>query len=214
MKHDLKQNIKTALRNILHQALIPMTLVTILCIFIHWITVSIWLYNNYGETNGTKLIIITLLGGSLPVLAYGLWGLRRFIIKSYLIIHDKIIKFWLKDFSNHIATKLIANSEKIKEQNQPIKIIAEFKIWINEKVETLPVFIKKISNYIIRKAGLSDDIEQKIKLIEGGDIDKVSELIDYEITQIIIQSSNRVIPPFVIYLIPLNILLLIGLWFL
>ena len=209
---NLEADIKSVLKEILFKALLPQTLKIIVYVLLNWSMVSLWLYLNYEEIEGIKLLIITLLGGVIPIFAYGICALRKFIIKAFLIIHNRILKHWLNLYCAELALK-VKNGELLLEKNLQSEIVIQFKIWITKKIENLPVIIKKVSLYIIRKIGYSDSLEEKLKSLNKENADQISVLINEEFSRLLIESSHKIIPYYVIFLIPVNIILLIGLWF-
>lgn len=213
VQSNLEIEIKAILKEILLKALLPQAILTIGYIFLHWFIVSLWLYLNYEEINNVKLLLIVLLGGSLPLFSYGVWSLRKFLIKAYLIIHNKLIKFYLKDFCDEMAHNITNKREHFIEENQHLEILLKFKVWIDKKVETLPSFIKMITTFVIKKIKHYDFNLQILALLKEANQQEISELLNKEISNLLVEGSNRVIPFSVIYLIPLNVILLIGLWF-
>ncbi len=64
-------SVKTILRQILTKSLLPQVVLVLLILSVHWLIISLWFYFNYETTRKIQLIIITLVGGSLPFYAYG-----------------------------------------------------------------------------------------------------------------------------------------------
>ena len=211
---ELQQKIKTTVKGILLKALLPQLLLTASYILMHWLIVSFWLYLNHENTDNVKLLIVTLLGGFMPFFTYGLWALRKFLIKSYLMIHHKLITPWLLDFSDQTAEQMINNKDKIIEDNKNFEIILKFKDWIIDKTKNLPQFIKTVANYIIRKMGYPVELEQKLKFVKENNVVELSHVINTEISNALIESSYRIMPRIIFWLIPINIVLIICLWIL
>ena len=85
-------------KEVLRRAFLPNALLVPFVILLHWIAISIWYSYNYDHQDVFTNIVIGLLGGSFTVLTYFFWGLRRFLIKAYLIIHHNIVQLWLQPF--------------------------------------------------------------------------------------------------------------------
>jgi len=205
-------NIKAVLKEILFKALLPQSLKTIIYVLFNWFILSLWLYLNYEEISDLNLLIITLLGGSIPIFVYSIWAIRKFIIKAFLIIHNKILKYWLAQYCEELALK-VKNGELSLEQNSQLEIVIKFKLWITKKIEGLPSLLKKVSLFIIRKIGYSTSLEERLKLLKKENVDQISTLLNEELSRLLIESSHRIIPYYVVVLIPIHIILLVVLWF-
>ena len=89
----------------------------------------------------------------------------------------------------------------------------EWTDYLTEKSNDLPPLIKKIFRRVLRKVGYSNTIERNIKLVINKDSDEIANLIHDELGYQLIKASNSLIPAKIIYIIPINIILMILLWF-
>ncbi|NOQ70645.1 MAG: hypothetical protein GQ574_01505 [Crocinitomix sp.] len=199
-------------KEVLRRAFLPNALLVPLLILLHWIIISIWFAYNYDHQNIITHIIVGLLGGSFTILTFFFWGLRRFLIKAYLIIHYNIINLWLHPFCKNMADKILNNDLLDELEMGENGIVREWVNYLNEKSKTLPKIIQRIIKMVLRKVGYSDDLAYKIKLIVNKDTDEIAHLISDELSYRLIAASNRVVPAKIIYLIPINIILIILLW--
>ncbi len=199
-------------KEVLRRALLPNSLLAVLLIFLHWVIISLWLAFNYENQSWITNLIIIAVGGSSTVFTYFMWGLRRFLIKAYLIIHYNIINLWLHPFCKGIADKVLNGNllEELKVEES--SILHQWYTYVIDKSKDLPKFIQWIIRAVLRKVGYSDDLAHKIKLIVNKDTDEISHLISDEISYRLIAASNRLVPAQIIYLIPINIILIIILW--
>jgi hypothetical protein len=199
-------------KEVFRRAFLPNALLVPFLIFIHWLVIALWFYFNYDHQNVFTQIIVTLLGGSFTIMTYFLWGIRRFLIKSYLIIHYNIVNIWLHPFCKGIADKILNNGVLEEYELGENSIAQEWVTYLNEKSQTLPKIIRRIIKIVLRKFGYSDDLAYKIKLIVNKDSNEIAHLISDELSYRLIAASNRVFPAQIIYLIPINIILIILLW--
>lgn len=194
------------------RAFLPNFLLVLFLIFLHWIVISIWFYYNHDKQTIWTTLILGLLGGSFTVLTYFLWGLRRFFIKGYLIIHHEIIQLWLQPFCKKMTDRVLHGEAFSVLDLKEGSMVKELKDYLTEKTQTAPKIIQKILRRVTRKLGYSDTLERNIKLIIRKDSDQIAHLIHDEIGTQLILASNRVVSPKIIYLIPINTALLILLW--
>jgi hypothetical protein len=204
---------KETLKEIFKSAVLPNVVLASLLVFIHWVLISVWLLLNYDEHEAWKVALIGLLGGSLPAWIYGIWALRRFIIKGYRILHERVIKFWLKEFCDKIAAELVAKRELFKIEDSKAGIIVRFKEWITEKAANQHAVVKWLVRFVLRKIGYTPQLNERVQLARQGNANDISTLINGEIEELIIRASHRVIPGWIVYLIPMNTLLFLLLWF-
>ena len=216
-----KSEISNALKELLFKAFIPQALITSFYIICHWSIVTLWLTLNYNTHTTTKLFIIGLLGGATPFVSYGFWALRIFLIKSFQIVFNRIVSLWLEEFCNKISIDISQKiTSKTTSQNDlntfdfdELQIIQKLRTWIINKSQDAPIFIKKITGFVLKKISPDFEIKEKIKNIDFTNPKEVSKLLTVELSKALIKASNKLIPFQVIYLIPFNILLLIALWF-
>jgi len=131
-----------------------------------------------------------------------------------LIIHERLIRFWLDDFCGKITDELLkeSNVESLKklEKNILIRTVG----MIKEKTATFPKLIRLLLNFVLKRfTPQSDQLHAYLKLIKEKDEDEIKLRINELIASKLIEASNRVIPFWVIYLIPINTILFILLWF-
>lgn len=194
------------------RALLPNFLLVLFLILLHWIIISIWFYYNHDKQTIWTSLILGLLGGSFTVLTYFLWGLRRFFIKGYLIIHHEIIQLWLQPFCKKMSDRVLHSEALSVLDLKEGSLVKELKDYFTEKTQAAPKIIQKILRRVIRKLGYSDTLERNIKLIITKDSDQIANLIHEEIGNQLILASNRVVSRKIIYLIPINTVLMILLW--
>ena len=215
-----KAEISLTLKELFFKAFIPQAAITSFYVICNWSIVTLWLTSNYNTYDTFQLLIIGLLGGTAPFVSYGVWAIRRFIVKSYLIIYDRIIHLWLEEFCNEIAIKISENKTdttlskgNIDSDNfDELEIIQKLRTWIVDKSQNFPIFIKKIIHFVLKKIDPTFEIEQRMKNFDFKNPKEISEFLKIELAKILIDASNRLIPYQVIYLIPINIILLITLW--
>ncbi|MFT5818960.1 MAG: hypothetical protein ACI8ZM_000181 [Crocinitomix sp.] len=198
-------------KEVFRRAFLPNALFVPFLILLHWIVISIWFAYNYEQQNIITHIIVGLLGGSFTVLTYFVWGLRRFLIKAYLIIHYNIINLWLHPFCKKMADKILNNAAYL-EEIEVASLVMEFFEDIKERAKKLPKIIQWVIRLVIRSTGYTDELAYKIKLIGNKDTDEIAHLISDELSYQLIAASNRIVPAKIIYLIPINIILIILLW--
>lgn len=208
------KKISEIFKEILRRVVLPQVIVTILLVLLHWILITVWLAVNFDDYEPLHLIIISLLGGSLPIWAYGIWAFRKFVIKSYRILHDGLVRFWLKEFCDNIAKNIVQKRDLITPDDSSAEIIAHFKEWITAKSDNLPSILKRLIRYTLRKMGYTENLKQRILTAKSGNVDEISDLINEELSDRLIAASNEVIPGWIVYLIPINTILFIALWFL
>lgn len=195
------------------RALLPNFLLVAFLVFLHWIMISIWFYYNYDKQTIWTNLILGLLGGSFTVLTYSLWGLRRFFIKGYLIIHHEVIQLWLQPFCKKMTDRVLNNELFSVLELKGGSLVKELKDYLTEKTEKAPKIVQKMLRLTAKKLGYSETLERNIKLIITKDSDQIANLIHDEIGKQLILASNQVISPKIVYLIPINTVLLILLWF-
>jgi hypothetical protein len=199
-------------KELLRRALLPNALLVPFLIFIHWVVISIWFYYHYDQQNILTHLIVGLLGGSFTTFTYSMWGLRRFLIKAYLIIHYNIINIWLIPFCKRMAEKLLKSDYINEAEIEEAHIMMEWLRYLKEKSKELPKIVQFIIRMVLRKIGYTDELADKIKTLVNRDVDELAHIISDEISFQLIAASNRVVPAKIIYLIPINIVLIILLW--
>lgn len=208
-----KTIIVNTLKEVLRRALLPNVILVPFIIFLHWTVVSIWLYYNYDHVDFRHKIILVGLGGGLPVLTYNLWGLRRFLIRAYLVIHNNIIQIWLHPYCKKMADHIIQSDLMNELEANRSSLVVEWIDYLKEKSQQLPTILRKIVQVVIRKIGYSNELDEKIRLLSNKNSDEIANVMNREIANRLIAASNQIVPAYIIYLIPINIILMILLWF-
>lgn len=161
-----------------------------------------------------KLGISSLIGGLTPVFVYGIWGFRRFIIRTYRVLHEQIIAKWVEEFSNKTADRIL-NSNVLKELEKTKESISyKFSKMLRDKTENFPKLAKKLIAAISRRIPLSDEIDQSIRLVEEKNQSGIATRINDWCTDVLFETSENIIPTWTVYLVVVDIILMIALWFL
>ena len=223
MYNPSKSSISDAVKDIFLKCVIPQVLATCIYVLLHWAAVTYWLSSRYQTYDSFKLMIIGLLGGSAPFLSYGIWAFRKLLISSFSVFYDHFIHHWLKEFCTEIADKItnktdhnrsIADETELKDHNvDQLHIIQSLRNWIIEKSQDLPIILKKMTHFLAKKIDSTFEIEDKLKRLNSTDPEEISAFLKVELSQILTKTSRNIIPFQVIYLIPINIALLILLWY-
>ena len=203
-----KAILKDTSKQLLRKALLPNLILVPFLIFLHWCIISIWFYFNHETESFFSNLSMGLIVGSISATSIFLWGMRRLIIRAYLIIHNNIISILLRPFCRMLAQDIV--SKDINPQDSII--FNEWIEYLNEKLQEYPRIIQKIVRLTVRKMGYTDELETQIKLVLNGDLDEISNLINERIGIKLVEASNLIIPAFVTYFIPINMILIIALW--
>lgn len=206
-----KTLISSLLKDIVVKSLLPNIIKVVICLIIHWVILSFWIYNYYTDSENTKIILIIIIGGVLPILSYGYWGLGSFLLKSYAFIHEKIITVYIKEFTDKMAIKIINKTTTIEENNTTI--IKQFETYIINKIKNLPSSIKRIIKWVLKRINFTDQIIMNTEIIHRKDQDEISNHLNDIISNILLEASENIMPFWVKWLILINIILFALIWF-
>lgn len=204
---------KSLFRSLLFRGVLPQVFFVMLLVLIHWSLISLWGYLNYDLNSVQKISLVSLLGGVIPVIAYSLWGLRKTLLKTFSIFHEKVLKYWINDFCNSLSDKLIRGEYLSKLENDNNLIFIQFSKVIIDKIEKFPLLIQNIIKAILNRVGINNDLGNYIELVKEGNTSKISSSLNEKLTKLLFQATDRLFPSWVRYLVPINSLLFIILWF-
>ena len=84
---------------------------------------------------------------------------------------------------------------------------------IIDKVEKFPLLIQRIIKVILNRVGINNDLGNYIELVKEGNKSKISSSLNENLTKLLFQATDNLFPSWVTYLVPINSLLFIILWF-
>ncbi len=203
---------KATLKAIFTKSLLPQIFLVGSIVILHWIFLGTWIYNNFDSADKTKLAVMCIVGGVLPVLVYGIWGFRRFVMKSYLIIHETILKIWIEEYTDQLASNVVERDLMTQLDQQDGKVF-KFRTYILDKAENLPSIIKRLIKWLLKKVNIAEEINQKAQLLKRNDKSEISEKLNVFISEKLIDISGNLVPGWVTILVPIHIILLAVAWF-
>lgn len=203
-----KEVVVFSLKRVFRYAFFPNFVFATLLIWAHWFLTGLWLYLNHGIYSIEKELLIGFLSSVLPLIAYQAWGVKRFVKKAYLIIHESIVSVWLDFFSLDMAREAISNAKPLDNE-----LLLKWKKYLEEKTEALPALIRFIVKVVARKIGLRKEFFDQFNEIKNKDESALAELIHVSISNVLIEKSENVVPRFFTYLLIVNTIFLVSLWF-
>ena len=204
---------KSLFKSLLFRGVLPQVFFVMLLVLIHWSLISLWGYLNYDSNSAQKISLVSLLGGVIPVITYSLWGLRKVLLKTFSIFHEKVLKHWVNDFCDSLSDKLIRGEYLSKLESDNNSIFIQFSKVIIDKVERFPLLIQRIIKVILNRVGINNDLGNYIELVKEGNTSKISSSLNENLTKLLFQATDNLFPSWVTYLVPINSLLFIILWF-
>lgn len=202
---------KSLLKGIIAKSLIPILILVSICVIFHWIILSVWFYMDYENADKTKIILMILIGGVLPVLSYGLAGLRRFLHKAYLIIHKTVVISWVKEYADQMALEIV-NRDVVNTLEKKNQNVEKFNTFISAKASKLPTLVKRIIKWVIKKINILEIIKFELKRLKRNDLQEISTQIEKFTCEKLIDVSKNLLPFWVLFLVPIQIIAFIVLW--
>ena len=209
-----KSEYSSLIKEILFKVFLPQVFYVFLLVIIHWLIATLWVSLNYNVASDKKLILVSLLSGLIPLVTYILWGIRRFLMKGYLIFHKRIVSYWIQDFSNTLADEIVRGNYLKNLKNEQNTVLSQFKTQLFKKMNRYPKYLQSLMKFILNKIGVDDSLDQQIKLIENGNIEEVALFLNQKISKLVLKANENLFPNWVAYLIPINTILFLVLWFL
>lgn len=204
---------KKVLGNIFGKALLPNFILFSILIFIQWLAVGVWFMFSEHQHSDSITAIITFVSAIIPILALGVWAIRRFVIKSFSVLHEMIVKKLVEEFARKEAKYIVGYIDS-KLKDSKWNVILKLKDWIEDKIKKSPSIIQKLIRFALSKIGYSEELERKINLITSNDEEEYFNLMNIFLNDLIQDAYEKSIPFWIGYLVLIiNYGFLIALWF-
>lgn len=167
---------------------------------ISWLRSSIefWTIKEYYSL--TVLIIITPL-------IYLYWFYYLLIKNTLLALHEDFFKHWNIEIGNLVATSLIQLNSSSKKERFNIEIVV---IYLNKKLSKLPKLLEWVARKLLDQIPFVEFINSyDAKDLENKDKEKIANSITNKINEFEINLIKSLVPNWLKFIIPINIILLI-----
>jgi len=213
MNSKEKEVVSSLVKAIVYRSLLPQVFYVMLLVILLWAIASLWFYLNYETASVQKLTLISLLTGGIPVITYSIWGIRRFLNKGYIIFHDRVVSLWIQEFSESLANEIVTKNYLIYLEKEQSSILNQLRMQLLKKVALFPAVIQRVFNSILNRIGINDDLDKQIRLVKNGKTGEISELLNRKISKLVLTTNDNLFPGWIKYLIPINTIMYLGLWF-
>ncbi len=157
---NIEVNRSPLVKAILFRSLLPQVFYVMVLVIIHWAIASFWISLNFEIATKQKLTLVGLLTGIVPVITYGLWGVRRFLNKGYIIFHNRVVKCWIQDFSQSLARKIVKENYLKQLEAEQSSILHQLRVQLLQKNELFPSIIQRLFKFLLNKIGMNNDLDK------------------------------------------------------
>ncbi len=167
-----------------------------------WYQLDIIFWENKSYLSETLLVFF------VPII-YIYWFFHLTIKKILLAIQHDLFRGWNKELSKVIGMYLIkryTNKEGIKNAADLDGIV----MWMNQKIASLPKWLQWVAKRLFDQIPILDFINSyQFSDLENLNEEKISTSIENKINEMQLSLIDEVVPWWMIFIIPINILLIL-----
>ncbi|MCB9224991.1 MAG: hypothetical protein H6582_12475 [Crocinitomicaceae bacterium] len=204
----MNPEVKVVLREIFTKAILKNVLIAGAVIFLHYLVIGTWAYQSFEIKPVVRIAISVGLVASFTSFVWSVWAARAITIDGYRILHEKYVKYWVKDYCDKQA-------ELILKEGSPTDglFIDELRKWLLDKAQKVSPKVYQWVKFILRKFKVMHIMDTIENYRNQNDREGLSNYLNDMVCQALMERVDAIVPAFIKYLIPFTIGSVIAIWF-
>ena len=148
---------------ILREAVWPNVKMGLALVFINWAAVGVYFNLYWSDIGISKIIILCVYALVIPTTAYGLWILRRALLRGFDIIYDGVFRPLLVPILSELVDRVLQEKTQDTENESPwssfnyTELTQELERRLEQRLSSIPKWLRRAMLFLVKKIGTLQD---------------------------------------------------------